>query len=238
MALAESGPAPYAPTRAITLVIDQYRDKGLPTPINTATLSRIGIEDSLTQRTYAALKQLDLIDEAGEPSKTLEKIRVSPTDALPDVLADWLREAYKPIFTYIAPTDDVQRVADQFRHYVPGGQRNRMVTLFLGLCAKAGLIEEMPPMPRGAGKQAKSGGSRQKPKASPQEARQTKRPKEAEDRPPRSTNKSELGEARQRYLDLLISKATEQAEPDDALLDRIERALGIANKADQEVDAS
>jgi hypothetical protein len=68
---------------------------------------------------------------------------------LQGVLVEWLHNVYAPIFQYVDPaTDDVQRVIDQFRNYEPVGQRNRMVTLFLGLCERAGIIEAVPPIPR------------------------------------------------------------------------------------------
>jgi Family of unknown function (DUF5343) len=150
MALADTGPAPYAPDRAVGLVIDYARDKSLATPVTASTLARIGVEKSLAQRTLSTLKQLDLLTDAGELTPTMNKIRTAPTDALQAVLQEWLRETYKPIFTYVEPTDDVPRIIDQFRHYSPEGQRNRMVTLFLGLCVRAGMIEKEPPIPRRA----------------------------------------------------------------------------------------
>jgi hypothetical protein len=40
--------------------------------------------------------------------------------------------------------DDETRIRDAFRNYEPMGQQTRMVTLFQGLCAAAGLIPEKP----------------------------------------------------------------------------------------------
>jgi hypothetical protein len=227
MALEQTGTAPYAPTRAIVAVIDQYRDRGIPTPITTQSLQRLGIEPSLTQRTLAALKQLDLLEADGEPSPTLRKFKTAPSDELQIVLGEWVREAYKPIFAYVTPGDDVQRVADQFRHYDPAGQRNRMVTLFLGLCAKAGLIDEVPPLPR-SGRENKGPASSQPPQRRVRKVNRNPAPDETDHRQHEPKPDSELSSARQRYVDLLLAKAGEQDAIDPDLLDRIERALGIS----------
>lgn len=223
MALADTGPAPYAPTSAISLVIDQYRERGLNFPLTTGSLERLGIEASLARRSLAALKQLDLIDKEGNATETLDKIKVAPTSELQAVLADWVRAVYKPIFQY-ADLGDVERVTDQFRHYEPGGMRNRMVSLFFGLCVKAGLIDKAPGQARGPSKAA---GTR-KTTATRTTKDKTKdtgaQPPPADDPPPRDS-------ARDRYADFLLEKARAQEMPDPDLLDRIERALGIGGEA-------
>ena len=175
MALGDSGPSPYAPAHAVTKLIGHARDKGLSGVVTADTLARIGVEPSLAARTISSLKHLDLLNEDGTPSPTLEKLRVAPTAELQELAADWLRSAYKPIFTYVEPTDDVQRIIDQFRHYEPAGQRNRMVTLFLGLCAWAGLIPEVPAIPRSGQKTSSKAQSHATPRRAA-EAAATPRP--------------------------------------------------------------
>ena len=221
MALAETGTAPYAPVRSVLTVIEQYRDKGIPTPITTSTLVRIGVEESLATRTLGALKILDLVGDDGEPTDTMKKIKTAPTAELHSVLTDWVRGAYKPIFTYVEPTDDVQRIADQFRHYEPAGQRNRMVTLFLGLCARAGLIADLPPIPRPNAK----GTSTVKPTIKGSPPARTRTPIPDKHDPVKLS--PALPEARQRYIDMLIERAQNAEQLDPDLLDRIERALGL-----------
>ena len=56
------GTAPYAPTGAVTGVIHAYRDRPIPTPINTDVIERIGVPASIAPRTLQALKLLDLLD--------------------------------------------------------------------------------------------------------------------------------------------------------------------------------
>lgn len=223
MALDVSGPAPYAPVRAITMVIEFARNKGIK-QVDLVALERIGIEASLVRRTLAALKQLDLLNEEGQPTETFEKIRLAPSDQYHVVLAEWLQEAYKPILTYVEPTSEVQKIVDQFRPYEPAGQRNRMATLFLGLCAYSGLIEEPPPMPRGA----KRSGAPSKKAASTTRATTKSEGTRTPPAGPKHNPPPDTGGVRQRYVDLLLEKAAEQDTPDPELLDRIERALGIA----------
>ena len=65
-------------------------------------------------------------------------------------LEDWLRSAYADVLGYVDPaTDDDTSLRDAFRSYKPVGQQARMVTLFTGLFATAGIRPES--------KKAKSG---------------------------------------------------------------------------------
>lgn len=139
-------PAPYAPTASIIDVMTRSRERGLPTPVNAETLGRIGVPDSLSSRVLYALTSLDLVDENGSPTPTLESLRLAPEAEYKKRQEDWLKAAYADIFTIVDPTkDDETRVRDAFRGYNPVGQQSRMVSLFLGLCANAGMIAEKSP---------------------------------------------------------------------------------------------
>ncbi|MEX1107870.1 MAG: DUF5343 domain-containing protein [Dongiaceae bacterium] len=141
--------APYAPTKTILDVIGRYRTRGMTSPINAEVLARAGIPESLIARTFQALQALDLVDEQGKPTSTLEGIRVAPQAEYQSRLAEWLRTAYTDIFAFVDPgKDDEVRVRDAFRTYQPVGQQARMVTLFLGLCAAAGLTPERSQQPK------------------------------------------------------------------------------------------
>lgn len=136
---------PYAPTKAILEIINRYRNRGLPIPVNAEVLARAGITDSLIPRTLQALETLDLIDESGKPTPTLEAIRLAPEAEYKKRLEDWLKSAYADVFAFVDPTQDNEiRIRDAFRNYQPVGQQPRMVSLFQGLCAAAGLIAEKP----------------------------------------------------------------------------------------------
>ena len=230
MALSDKGAAPYAPVSALTKVIEHHRDRGMPTPIAPAGIQRLGVEISLARRTLSAMKILGLVDDEGMPTAQFEELRVAPTDQFQSTLSDWLRSEYKSIFDYVQPSDDVQRVVDQFRHYDPPGMRNRMVTLFLGLCRYAGLIEAVPSLPRSTPAAKSNSGEKPKPpsKVSATRAKVERKQSYGPPEPEPKSSPDAMQAARQRYVNLLLSKADEQQELNADLLDRIERALGFA----------
>jgi hypothetical protein len=143
MAVTRDRPAPYAPASAIIDIVGRYRNRGLPFPVNSEVLARAGIAESLIPRTLQALQTLDLINDLGNPTETFEGIRLAPEAEYRKRLEDWLKGAYADVFSFVDPsTDDEVRIRDAFRSYQPVGQQNRMVTLFQGLCAAAGMIPE------------------------------------------------------------------------------------------------
>jgi hypothetical protein len=143
MPVTKEASAPYAPTSALMELITRHRQKGLPSPVTEDVLQRAGIAGSLTSRTVQALVTLDLIDEQGRPTPTLEGIRLAPEAEYQQRLADWLRAAYADALSFIDPAlDDETKIRDAFRSYKPVGQQHRMVTLFTGLFAAAGVRTE------------------------------------------------------------------------------------------------
>lgn len=137
--------APYAPPQAVMEVLAQDRKRGIPTPVTTDVIERIGVSPALAHRTLQAFRLLDLIDEEGMPTEAMTALRKAPQDEYKTKLAEVLRSAYAPVFQYVDPREDgIDRVRDQFRHFTPTGMQERMVTLFLGLCAEAGIIDEAP----------------------------------------------------------------------------------------------
>lgn len=135
--------APYAPASAVIDLIQRHRNRGLPSPINAEVLARAGVSESLIPRTLQALIVLDLIDDQGAPSRTLEGIRLAPEAEYKQRLSEWLKSAYADVLKFVDPAmDDETRVRDAFRNYQPIGQQSRMITLFLGLMAAAGMAPE------------------------------------------------------------------------------------------------
>jgi hypothetical protein len=136
-------PAPYAPASAIVDLIKRHRSRGLPAPINSDVLARAGTSESLIPRTLQALQALDLIDENGAPSATLEDIRLAPEAEYKQRLGDWLRATYADALNFVDPaTATDSQIRDAFRNYNPIGQQERMVTLFTGLFREAGIAPE------------------------------------------------------------------------------------------------
>lgn len=153
MAIEPDGAAPYAPPTAVLALLDFDRKKGLPTPVTLDTIVRVGVSESLAPRTLNALRILDLIADDGMPTATMVGLRKASTEDFAKQLGDVVRAAYAEIFKFCTPgEDDVEKIRDAFRPFTPFGMRDRMVTLFLGLCAAAGIIDEAP---RGRGRPAK-----------------------------------------------------------------------------------
>ena len=124
-------------------ILRRFRDKGLSTPFTVDVLVRAGVPESLTRRTLQSLQVLDLIDDKGMPTPTLNKIRLAPEKEYQSVVAEWIKSAYAEVFQFIDPAkDDASAIRDAFRSYTPVGQQERMVALFLALCAEAGLVDE------------------------------------------------------------------------------------------------
>lgn len=143
MALTSNSNAPYTPAATMVNLLKRFRDKGLAVPVTAEVLLRAGVPDSLINRTLQALQLLELIDENGNATEVLNKIRSAPEKDYKATLAAWLKHVYAEVFTFVDPaTEDETLVRDAFRTYVPHAQQERMVKLFIALCAEAGLAPE------------------------------------------------------------------------------------------------
>ncbi|MDX2262705.1 MAG: DUF5343 domain-containing protein [Gemmatimonadales bacterium] len=140
MPIRSGSEGPYAPPAAVLGIIRGFRNRGLSTPFTTDVLIRAGVSDSLAPRTMKSLKVLELIDEDGNPTEAFEGLRRATSDEYRPRLSALLKGVYQEVFNFADPaTDTAERVADAFRAFNPIGQRNRMVSLFLGLCEEAGI---------------------------------------------------------------------------------------------------
>ena len=116
MAVSTQSPAPYTAAPAVLAVIRRFREKGLTLPIGQETLLRAGVGESLIPRTMQALQTLELIDDKGQPTPTLQKIRSVPQASYQATLGEWLQSVYKDVFAYADPrTDDDVQIRDAFR---------------------------------------------------------------------------------------------------------------------------
>lgn len=159
MAVTPDRAGPYAPAKVIIDLIERYRSRGLPSPINGEVLARAGVSDSLSSRTLQALITLDLIDAEGKPSAALEGMGVAPEAEYLNRMGEWLTAAYADALQFVDPaTANETDVRDAFRLYKPAGQRDRMGSLFMGLFRHAGLAPEKTPT-GGAAPRKKTSGS-------------------------------------------------------------------------------
>jgi hypothetical protein len=133
--------APYAPAATVLSVIDRARDRGLPTPVTKDVLMRAGVSESLIPRTLQSLQLLELTNDDGTWTQNLETLRRAPEAEVQSRLAEIIRSVYADVFQYVDPAKDSgTQVRDAFRSYSPHGQQDRMVSLFLGLCQRAGIV--------------------------------------------------------------------------------------------------
>jgi hypothetical protein len=143
MALMSNSNAPYAPAATVVNLLKRFRDKGLAIPVTAEVLIRAGVAESLVQRTLQALQLLELISEDGQATEVLKKIRAVPEKEYKATLAAWIKQVYAEVFAFADPaTEDETEVRDAFRTYLPHAQQDRMVKLFMALCAEAGLAPE------------------------------------------------------------------------------------------------
>ena len=136
-------PAPYAPAPSVLSILERNRNKGLPSIVDLDFLARAGVPVSLAPRTIQSLQALDLIGEDGKPTEVMEGLRLAPEAEYRDRMADWLRNAYSDALSIVEPESATEvQLRDAFRTYRPAGQVSRMITLFQGLFAAAGIGPE------------------------------------------------------------------------------------------------
>jgi len=136
--------APYTAVATVKQVLDQLRERTLPDPVNQGVLERISVAPGLISRTIQTLKFLGLIDDDGCHTDTMTRLKRIASNEYQELLAEVVKGAYASVFEIIHDPNSAtdQQIVDSFRHFKPEGQRGRMVTLFLGLCREAGLIDE------------------------------------------------------------------------------------------------
>lgn len=146
MPLIKGDRAPYAPPSTVLDVIDRYRNFSMTTPVDLDAILLAGVAESLAPRTLQALRLLDLVDDQGNPSPEFNELREVSRAGFPDRLAEHLRYVYREVFAFVDPkSDPIDLIEDAFRSFHPNGQRARMVTLFIGLCERAGIADEATP---------------------------------------------------------------------------------------------
>jgi hypothetical protein len=133
--------APYAPVNNVLSVIRRVRERGLPDALSFGELQRIGIPAGNAARTLAALRFLGLVDEDGRRTTAFDRLGRAKSDEYNEVLAEIVHDAYKGVFSIVDPSQhsDIE-IADAFRGLEPQAQRDRMITLFMGLCREAGIV--------------------------------------------------------------------------------------------------
>jgi hypothetical protein len=209
--------APYAPYKSVQSVITRYRERGLPDPLTSAELERIGVPGSMSARTIQALRFLGLIDEAGNRLEPFERLKRSTTQEYPDLLAEIVRAAYLPVFQIVDPAQDSDTaLSDAFRRFEPSAQRDKMIGLFRGLAEEAGIIPRTPRQ-RGGGR---------KPDIQPRSKAAT--PNVVKEAPPAATPAGDDGQIDYRLVSAVIQQLPRERRWTKAKRDRWIQALTAA----------
>ncbi|MGA3057879.1 MAG: DUF5343 domain-containing protein [Candidatus Limnocylindrales bacterium] len=141
----ESLVAPYAPPSAVLGVIRHYRKMDVPEKVTLTNLRQVGVTETLAPRTLAALRFLGLADEDGVTTDRFRAIRFAKDNEYQQTLVDILNESYHEVFAHVdLATAGDRELGNAFIPYSPGGQRERMITLFLALCQEAGMTLAVP----------------------------------------------------------------------------------------------
>ena len=131
--------APYAPPSSVLSIIRHYRSKDVPEKVTVTNLMQIGVTEALANRTMAALRFLGLIREDDTTTDEFRSLRYANDDQYQEVLGGILNAAYKDVLDHInLESADDRALNNAFIPYSPGGQRSRMITLFLALAMEAG----------------------------------------------------------------------------------------------------
>ena len=133
--------APASGVVNVLSVIRRYRLRDFPRAFDQDALHHVGVPGLDVERTMHALKLLGLLDPDGTPTEAFARIRVADSaDSYAEAVAELLRSAYAPIFDETDPkAADEAELRSAFERYHPAEERERMVSLFIGLLAEAGL---------------------------------------------------------------------------------------------------
>ena len=131
--------APYAPPATVLGIIRHYRSRDVPERVTPTNLMQIGVTESLMSRTVAALRFLNLIREDMTTTDQFRALRYANDEDYQSVLNGILNESYKEVLDHLDVTTATEReINNAFIPYSPGGQRGRMITMFLALAREAG----------------------------------------------------------------------------------------------------
>lgn len=137
--MADTKFAPYAPPATVLGTIRHYRTFDPPEYLSTTNLRQIGVTESLLPRTVAALRFLNLVREDMTTTDQFRALRFADEDQYQTFLREMLNVSYKDVLDNLDLSTATERqINNAFIPYSPGGQRERMITLFLALAREAG----------------------------------------------------------------------------------------------------
>lgn len=216
--------APYAPPSNVISVLRRFRDRNLPTEIDSDLLKDIGIAAGNASRTLYALAFLGLVDDYERPTDLFHSIQMADDSEYQVILGSAIRSAYQDVFKVADPTKDPQHMIENaFRRFQPASQRRRMAVLFLGLCSEAGIEVLDTPRQRSARAASQAPRQRAQPKAQTETSKARTPQASNVQQPPHKI--SEVSELRRQYIATLIKRVESLESPEPELFDRIERLI-------------
>lgn len=132
---------PYAPPTNVVAVIQRVRSRNTPPKIDAEFLNLVGVPNGSVSRVLTALEFLNLVDEEGVPTDTLDSLGGAGESDYRSILEGVVKEVYAPEFSKgLDPAIDPQsKIEDYFAPYQPRSQTTRMAVLFVSLCREAGM---------------------------------------------------------------------------------------------------
>jgi hypothetical protein len=209
----------YLPWTTFQTTTDELRAKGLPRTINRSVLSS---KSGSTQAQYiAALRFLGMIDGEDRPTERFKAYIANP-DQQPAMMAEIIREKYGEALALgldSTPAD----LTEYFRERGASGATGRKAITFFLSAARFANIELSTHWPQtrpgvGGRRRSASGAGKSRKRGT-----RAKTPDET-----LGQNGTRPADPKNRYIDLLLSKAEQDDELDTDLLDRIERVIGVA----------
>ena len=224
---------PYAPPSNVISLIHRFRERSLPPKVDAPLLVDVGISEGNAHRVLHALRFLSLTDEEGRPSPNFEALQIASDDEYHELLAGFLRAAYADVLAIVDPSrDQLDTIINHFRRYLPTSQRNRQVTLFLGLCREAGIPVLDAPRERSTRKPIGGALARRGNKATGDKVPTTPAANKVGVAP------VPAGDLRTQYVQSLVETVRHMGArgeiPSDELLNRIERLLGEKSIGERE----
>lgn len=217
--------APYPPFKTFTNFIERVAEKGLPPKIDRSYLNWLsGLGQS---QLLMALREFGFIDANGVVTDRLREYVAAANSERAKLLADLLRQNYPGAVNLGTQNATQQMLEDEFkdRYKLDGSTKRKAIAFYLKAAEYAG-VETSPNWRTPRTRESKPGGTRGKGMGGKGKAAQGGGgPGSGTGETPQTT----ATDAKSRYIDLLLKKAED--DMDDALLDRIERIIGVESKS-------
>jgi hypothetical protein len=218
---------PYPAFKTFTNFLEGLEEKQQQFPPRIDRGYLRGLSGVSQSQLLAALRAFDLIDEDGNVTQALKDLATRPEDR-PQLVGDLVRTYYPEMVKLGEDNATSKMLEDAFAEYGLSGSTRRKAIGFFLKAAEWGGIELSPyfALPR----VTSGNGSTKRKKQS--KVGSAKNDGAEEPTPPSAPS----SDPKQQYIQLLLKKAEE--DMDDALLDRIERVIGVEGTPESDVPDS